>query len=44
METFGLTMGLMTILVLGMSFGLLANKPLRGSCGGLNCRCKNGTK
>ncbi len=26
----------------GMSFGLLF-KPLKGSCGGINCRCKNGT-
>jgi hypothetical protein len=27
-----------------MSLGLLMNKPLKGSCGGMNCRCKNGTE
>jgi hypothetical protein len=44
METFGITIVLMTLLILGMSLGLLMNKPLKGSCGGMNCRCNNGTE
>jgi len=30
----------MTVFVLGMSLGLIKNKPLKGSCGGINCRCE----
>ena len=40
------TITLVTIVLFAtvMSIGLLFNKPLRGSCGGLNCECKNGKK
>jgi len=43
MEYF-LSFCILTIFTLGMSLGLLMNKPLKGSCGGLNCRCKNGAE
>ena len=43
METFGLSLIIMTLLVASMSIGLLRNKSIRGSCGGINCRCKNGS-
>ena len=42
METFLLTTFVfMAFIASGMSFGLLF-KPIKGSCGGINCRCKNG--
>ena len=35
METFGLSLIIMTLLVASMSIGLLRNKSIRGSCGGV---------
>ena len=43
MENFLLTAFIfMSFMAAGMSFGLLF-KPIKGSCGGINCRCKDGT-
>lgn len=43
METFILTLLIfMSFIASGMSLGLLF-KPIKGSCGGINCRCKDGT-
>ncbi len=43
METFVLTLFIfMSFAASGMLFGLLF-KPIKGSCGGINCRCKNDT-
>lgn len=37
METFALTFGLLLVIMLGMSLGvILMNKRIKGSCGGLN--------
>ena len=42
METFLLTTFVfMAFIASGMSLGLLF-KPIKGSCGGINCRCKDG--
>ena len=42
METFLLTSFIfMSFIASGVSFGLL-HKPIKGSCGGINCRCKDG--
>ena len=43
METFVLTLFIfMSFIASGMTLGLIF-KPIKGSCGGINCRCKNGT-
>ncbi len=42
MDIFLLTLFVfMAFIASGMSFGLLF-KPIKGSCGGINCRCKHG--
>jgi hypothetical protein len=45
METFIFTFGLLSIITFCMSLGyIIMNKPIKGSCGGINCRCNNGTE
>ena len=44
MVEFAITLTIIVLFTAVMSVGLLFNKPLKGSCGGLNCRCKNGTE
>ena len=41
MIEFVITLGMIVSFVGVMSFGLLFNKPLKGSCGGINCKCKD---
>ena len=40
MTTFLLTIGIMTTITALMSLGLIMKRPLKGSCGGIDCRCK----
>ena len=41
MIEFAITLIMILLFVSIMSIGLLMNKPLEGSCGGINCECKN---
>tara|TARA_Y100001938_G_C7788401_1_gene281315 strand:- start:79 stop:213 length:135 start_codon:yes stop_codon:yes gene_type:complete len=41
MIEFIITLTITILFVAVMSVGLLMHKPLKGSCGGINCRCKN---
>tara|TARA_B100001123_G_C15275981_1_gene1012183 strand:+ start:479 stop:613 length:135 start_codon:yes stop_codon:yes gene_type:complete len=41
MIEFAITLIMILLFVSIMSIGLLMNKPLKGSCGGINCECKN---
>tara|TARA_B100000941_G_C28142429_1_gene368435 strand:- start:46 stop:171 length:126 start_codon:yes stop_codon:yes gene_type:complete len=40
MIEFAITLTMILLFVSVMSIGLLMNKPLKGSCGGVNCECK----
>ncbi len=40
MIEFVITLVMIVLFVSVMSVGLLMHKPLKGSCGGINCRCK----
>ena len=41
MVEFIITLTITILFVAVMSIGLLMHKPLKGSCGGQDCRCKN---
>ena len=41
MIEFAITLTIILLFVSVMSIGLLMNRPLKGSCGGVNCECKN---
>ena len=43
MELFLITLFVfMSFIASSLSLAAMLNRPIKGSCGGINCRCKNG--